>query len=50
MLKLAPVSYLDVVLQADSFEEVAGGDPEGRREPAQAADRREQLDECGKAA
>ena len=41
--------FHDALLEADTFEDlpgqVAGGDPEVRREPAQAADRREQLDE-----
>jgi hypothetical protein len=44
------VSDLDGLLEANSFEEVASGDPEDRIEPPQAAYRREQLDESGKAA
>ena len=43
MLELAPVSYLDGLLEADSFEEVASGDPEDRAEPAEAAGRFQRL-------
>jgi hypothetical protein len=36
MLELAPVSYLDGLLEADSFEEVAGGEPQGRAQSVHA--------------